>query len=83
MTVKKELLKTKKYIFMQVLFTFIATAAISFIPAYNKYLVDALIIRSEEHTSELQSHVSFIIFIIYLAETWLSERFVCKSAICF
>ena len=82
MTVKKELLKTKKYIFMQVLFTFIATAAISFIPAYNKYLVDALIIDKNFHFGSLIV-LYCISFIIYLAATWVSERFVWKSALSF
>lgn len=82
MTVKKELLKTKKYIFMQVLLTFIATIAIAFVPAYNKYLVDALITDREFHFSGLIMFYC-LSFLIYLAASWGSERFVWKGALSF
>jgi len=82
MIVKKELFKTKKYIFMQVLFTFIATVAISFIPAYNKYLVDSLITDKEFHFGGLIL-LYCLSFFIYLIATRESERCVWNSVLSF
>lgn len=82
MIVKKEIFNMKSYTFIQILFTIIATAAVSLIPVYNRYLVDSLL---TDHKIQIGGLIAAycLTYSIFLTATWGSERFLWKSAIHF
>lgn len=81
-TVKKQILQLKIPIFMQVLFSFLATGAMALIPVYHKWLVDRVLPQGGRGFFAL-AMLYLVTYLFFLLTTWVAEQFIWRCAICF
>ena len=81
-TVEKQIIRLKIPIFVQVLFSFLATGAMALIPVYHKWLVDKVLPQGGKGFLAL-AILYLATYLFFLLTTWIAERFIWRCAICF
>ncbi len=81
--INKIIKKSRKYIILQIFFSILSTIAIAIIPILHKSLIDNVIPQSSFYLFEKIFICYLIAILLYLLFTFLSEKFVWRTAIDF